>query len=147
MLYSLNEVVSNYLSDQLIAKYWHPVLRWSFGLGVCVVSVLSLIPQEYLRDVVDVWDKLAHFACYAALALCGSLAYSEPRQLRWVSIGLVSLGGSLEIAQGFTVYRQASLEDTLANTLGVAAGLTVAIIAMRLIARNPLRQGHSDRTD
>jgi hypothetical protein len=94
-------------------------------------AILFIIYGELAHDkVVDVltfgiWDKALHFTAYFGLCLMTTVAVraSRPRAFWW-ALGLVAMGGALEIIQGFTG-RDADIFDELANSLGVLAGLTI----------------------
>ncbi len=60
-----------------------------------------------------------------------TLAARADRRALWWALGLIALGGALEIVQGMTG-RDADIFDELANALGVLAGLGIgwAIIAI-----------------
>ena len=71
------------------------------------------------------WDKLDHFTAYFGLALLATLGWGLQRSLVWVLLGLMALGGSLEIVQSL-VGRDGEWGDFFANDLGTLVGLTVA---------------------
>jgi VanZ family protein len=70
---------------------------------------------------IHVWDKLLHFTAYFGLSLMATIAVRANRRALWWALGLVALGGLLEIVQGFTG-RDCDIFDEFANTLGVIAG-------------------------
>jgi len=62
----------------------------------------------------------------------------------WWALGLVLMGGALEIIQGFTG-RDADIFDELANTIGVLSGLGVGWLGISLLrARNLVGAGSQD---
>jgi VanZ family protein len=67
-------------------------------------------------------DKTLHFTAYFGLSLMTTISVRANRNALWWALGLVFLGGALEIIQGFTG-RDADIFDELANTIGVLAGL------------------------
>jgi len=73
----------------------------------------------------NVWDKALHFTAYCGLCFMTTIAARTYRSALWCALGLVALGGVLEIVQGFTG-RDCDIYDELANTIGVAAGFAVA---------------------
>lgn len=89
------------------------------------VVVFSLVPSPPKADV-PMWDKLNHLAAYGLLMFW--FAQLTPRWLQ-LAAGLLMLSGLLELAQGLTGYREASLQDMVANALGLALG---ALLAWRL---------------
>lgn len=98
------------------------VVAW---LGVAAVVFYSLKPHPPQLGIEN-GDKVQHFAAYAGLMLWWvQLADALPQRLR-TAAGLVLLGVAMEVAQGFTGYREASVLDALANTAGVLAGWLLA---------------------
>jgi VanZ family protein len=79
-------------------------------------------------------DKLLHFLAYFGLAAMAGAAFKRRGQMIFAGLGLIVLGGILEIIQGFTG-RDMSLLDEIANTMGVIAG---SICARALV--EPLRR-------
>jgi hypothetical protein len=73
----------------------------------------------------DIWDKALHFTAYFVLCLMTTIAVRADRRALWWALGLVLLGGALEIVQGMTG-RDADIYDELANSLGVLTGLCIA---------------------
>lgn len=71
------------------------------------------------------WDKIAHIAVYAILAILISLAsgYNGTKFLLIGFFGAVSIGVADEILQQWSPGRHADLEDLLANTVGAALGI------------------------
>lgn len=116
------------LTDAVV--FWPAVLLIVWG---------SLVPSPSLQ-VPPVNDKLLHFISYFILSTMGVAAFRARRPALLVGLGLIVLGGMLEILQGF-VGRQTSFTDQLANTLGVLAGGILARLAVeRLRRRFPERQ-------
>jgi VanZ family protein len=90
------------------------------------------------------WDKMLHFSAYFGLSLMTTIAVRANRNALWWALGLVLLGGSLEIIQGFTG-RDADIFDELANTLGVLAGLGFGWLGISFLkARNLVGVGGED---
>jgi VanZ family protein len=71
------------------------------------------------------WDKLDHFTAYFGLALLATLGWGLRRSLIWVFLGLVALGGGLELLQTL-MGRDGEWGDFFANDLGALLGLTAA---------------------
>jgi hypothetical protein len=90
------------------------------------------------------WDKALHFTAYFALSLMTTIAVRANRNALWWALGLVFLGGALEIIQGFTG-RDADIFDELANTMGVLAGLGFGWLGVSFLrARNLVGDGGGD---
>ena len=80
-------------------------------------------------------DKALHFIAYFGLAAMAAAALKRRRAVLLASLGLIVLGGVLEIVQGF-VGRDMSFYDELANIAGVIAGaVTARAIIERLRSR------------
>lgn len=90
-------------------------IGWSL---VVLVTVLSLIPGRDLPDI-RVSDKVEHLLAYFTLMAW----FGQIHGARLVPVlALVALGGTLEVLQGMSGYREMSAYDQLANTLGVGLG-------------------------
>ncbi len=101
---------------------WRGIWRITgYGL-VLLVVYLSLTPKPPPVGV-QLWDKAGHALAYCLLTFW--FAQLHPRRLPVAAL-LLALGGALELAQGLTAYRQASLLDMLANGVGVAGGWLLA---------------------
>jgi VanZ family protein len=94
-------------------------------VGAIVYS--SLAPSLALPTPAG-FDKIEHFTAYCGLALWFTGLY--PRARYWqVVAGLLALGLAVEIAQGaMHLGRSAEALDMLANAVGVAAGLLLALV-------------------
>jgi VanZ family protein len=97
---------------------WH-IIGWAL---VLLVVYLSLTPRPPPVGI-NLWDKASHAIAYCTLMFW--FAQLHVQRLS-VALWLLALGAGLEIAQGFTGYRQASGLDMLANTVGVVAGWSIA---------------------
>src|SRR5262249_50319849 len=82
-------------------------------------------------------DKLLHFLAYFLLAAMASMAVKRRGSARLAVLGIILLGGALEIVQGY-VGRDMSVYDELANTAGAIPG---GIIARLII--EPLRRQYA----
>ena len=79
-----------------------------------------------------IWDKALHFTAYFGLCLMTTIAARAERRALWWALGLVLLGGLLEIVQGMTG-RDADIYDELANTLGVLTGLGIGWVGIAFL--------------
>jgi VanZ family protein len=79
-------------------------------------------------------DKLLHFIAYFGLAAMAASAIRHRRPAILAGLGLIVLGGVLEIIQGF-VGRDLSLYDEFANTAGVVVGGFAARAAVEPLRR------------
>ena len=109
--------------------------------ALAVVIFGELTHSNVLAAVeIDVWDKALHFTAYFGLALMTTIAVRADRRALWWALGLVLMGGALEIVQGLTG-RDADIFDELANTLGVVAGLGVGWGGIALLKARRLLDG------
>jgi VanZ family protein len=121
--------------DGGIAILKRRIARAVFIVGIVVLTVLLLTPGDYLPKV-DLWDKLEHGLSFGVVAFTGAVAFPSRSSLLRLAFGLPCLGALLEILQIFVPGREAAVGDALANTIGVAIGLTpFVIIQLSRIAR------------
>lgn len=112
------------LPPRLQPALFQRVLPWLFGALLLAVATLSLLPTAYLpAQAFNLWDKAQHALGFAALAVCGLLAY--PHHAARVLVGLLLYGGAIELAQAATGWRYGDWHDWLADALGLAAGAGV----------------------
>jgi len=105
--------------------------RWLFWPAVLVVCWGELTPNP--PDIsASQWDKVQHFTAYFGLALLATLAWAQRGRLPRILLGVIALGGALEILQGF-VGRDAAWLDQLANTVGALLGMGWALTWRRLV--------------
>ena len=114
--------------------------RAVFVVGIVVLTVLLLTPGDYLPKV-DLWDKLEHGLSFGVVAFTGAVAFPSRSSLLRLAFGLPCLGALLEILQIFVPGREAAVGDALANTIGVAIGLTPFVIIQlgRIVRGFPAR--------
>lgn len=99
---------------------------WLFAPALAVVAWGELTPHPpQIADKVFGWDKAEHFTAYFGLALLAALAWGLRRSVLLVLVGVIALGGVLEILQSMTG-RDAEWLDELANSLGALTGTAVA---------------------
>jgi VanZ family protein len=89
-----------------------------FALAVVVVAFLLLTPAGEL-PATDLWDKLEHAGAFAGLAFLGFLAFPERTSAWRLAIGLIGFGSVCEFLQLFVPGRESSVEDAIANAIGV----------------------------
>jgi VanZ family protein len=102
----------------------HPVAWFSMVYAMLImVAVVSLLPAPDMGGS----DKVLHLLTYFVLAAAFSTLSRHGRQIIWIATGLICFGVMLEILQGFTGYRMMDLQDMLANSAGVLAGLMLRL--------------------
>lgn len=106
----------------------HPRTWLVLGWTLVVLAVLaSLLPGEKLPPT-GVNDKFGHAFAYTALALWFAGIYPRSRYLI-IGAGLFLMGVAIEWAQGaMNMGRHSDFRDVIANTAGIAVGLTLATI-------------------
>lgn len=109
----------------------------AFAIGLVAVIVLSLLPSNTLPSL-DLWDKIEHAVAYALLAATGCVGFGlmAPRTQFAVLVGLTAMGGLIELAQPLSG-RTASIEDMLANVIGIALGWLMARSVSLVLRRRP----------
>lgn len=108
------------------------LFRTGFAASVLLVVVLSVLPQEVV-PVFRISDKVAHFIAYAAIAALGVLGFQGAAGR--VAIGVVALGGALEVVQAYIPGRSPELLDFVVDVTGVAAGYLLARLLRPLWTR------------
>lgn len=108
------------------SRFWYVI---GFGLTLVVV-VASLVPSGSLPHL-GVTDKFEHFTAYFGLAAWfGGLLL--PRRYLLLGLGLLALGGGIEIAQGLMGWgREADWRDFYADAAGAMAGLALCLAGLR----------------
>ena len=99
------------------------ILRWVFGLGCMVLIILALLPPDHLPavDLHFSWgDKALHAAAFTGLCLIGSWAYLN--RMYSLILGLLVLGGGIEIGQYAIGWRHMDFGDCMANAVGIMIG-------------------------
>jgi len=93
--------------------------------GVLALCALSLMPPPALMTEALWSDKVYHLLAYAGLMWWLAMGERVPRW-RLLAGGLAVLGGVLEVLQGLTPLRMASIWDELANVAGTLGGYWLA---------------------
>lgn len=106
------------------ARRPRPRALWALaGWGLVAAIVwLSLTPQPPRVEVLPS-DKVHHLLAYFGLMFW--FAQLHRRRLP-LALACLALGAGLEVLQGLSGYRQASVLDQLANTAGVCLGWLAA---------------------
>ena len=104
---------------------------WLFWPALAVVAWGELTPHPPALPGLLEWDKLEHFTAYFGLTLLASLGWGLRRSLTWILLGMVALGGALEILQNM-VGRDGEWGDFAANDLGALTGLAMAVVYLAI---------------
>ncbi len=114
-----------------------PAAAWWAGaitIGV-IITVVSLLPPRgtpgpQIADLGEVVATIGHIVGYLLLGGLIVLAQRRPRPLIvWVVVS--AYGALIEIAQGVFGLRSAQWNDVLANSLGAAVGIGLAVVVRR----------------
>ncbi len=108
-----------------------PVFALAYLSCLMLVAVLSLIPQPEI-DAPEGSDKALHLIAYGVIAVCAGLGFTSWNRRFLAGAAAIGIGILLEIAQATWAGRNGSVADALANTVGVALGLLVAFLLLRL---------------
>lgn len=121
----------------------HPVRRLAAMLFLALLPAMLWAsvqprlapPGEYSAD------KFVHVAAFGFMAVLGWTAWMRARSRVLVAIALSVHGALIEAAQTMVPGRQGSLEDWLADILGILAGaaLMAALEALRRIRAEAAR--------
>ena len=112
--------------EPAVARWWRGLLL----VLLCVITLLALAPAPPKEADLG-WDKLNHFAAFAALAVVATLGYA--RTTVAVAIGLLAYGALIELLQSLTPSRSAEWADLVADGIGIGIGLLVAALLARLV--------------
>jgi VanZ family protein len=96
----------------------HRILVFVYGAGI---AALSLLPSDD-AIALNIWDKAQHFAAYAVFMIIAfPIGKSRTTHLR-TALGIICFSIFIEYAQQFSPGRDTSIEDAIANSLGVISG-------------------------
>lgn len=103
--------------------------RWQIAgilvlIGVLVATLSPAVPD--LQQSTIFTDKWLHGLTFAFLTIWFSGQYARHSYWR-LAVGMLAFGGLIEVCQRMLTYRSAEAMDLLADTVGVAAGLAVAL--------------------
>jgi VanZ family protein len=118
-------------------KPWlKPLRRRGFWLGLWLggivsVVVVCLLPGAELPKV-PVSDKFEHALAFFALTAAAVQLFRRGKPLAIVALGLLALGGAIELAQAvLTTSRDMEAADLLADAAGIAVGVALAWTPLR----------------
>jgi len=104
---------------------------WLWAAAIVWLSLTPSPPDLGLG--LESADKLQHIAAYMLLMTLFAWLYrSSASRLGYAALW-IALGVGLEFAQAATGYRDFELADMVADAIGVAAGIALAIILSRFV--------------
>ena len=110
-----------------------PIFLWALLVIITIFMLIELTPKQ---SGWQHWDKVQHVTIFLALTLIGAFAF--PRIKIYIVAGLIVYGASTELLQGaLTLTRLSSINDWLADVVGVCIGLVFFVILQkkRYVAR------------
>ena len=103
--------------------------RAPFWCAVLLSLVLLFSPASRVPGGIELNDKVVHAALFFTLAVTGVLAGLP---LRALALGLIVYAGVSEVLQAvLPIDRDGNVFDALADLLGAASGLAVALVIRR----------------
>lgn len=111
-------------------SFAHKLTLWITVVLAAGIAYGTLTPVAQMPESPSGVDKLYHFASFAALVLPAVAA--QPRHALWLAPLAIAYGGLIEIIQP-QVGRSAEWGDFVANSLGVAFGVVVGVVAHRML--------------
>jgi len=116
------------------ARIVDAILFWPV-LALVVWGELSSSSEGLLfRLVGQINDKILHFNSYFVLGAMAGAALKSRKPVIWTVVGLICLGGVLEIIQSY-VGRDMSLWDEMANAAGAIGGAVIARVILEPLRR------------
>jgi len=91
--------------------------------------MVAVVPPDRISAALFVPDKIMHGLTFLGLTLWFAGAY-EPRRYLWLAAALLGFGAGIEFFQAGLTHRSAELMDWLADGLGIAAGLAMALAGL-----------------
>ena len=119
-------ILSN--SINFIRCYW-----WQLTLFIMLlIAGASLSPAAQLPSVPGT-DKTHHFIAYGILMF--PVALAKPKHFYFITLGLMSFGGAIELIQPY-VNRYGEWLDFYANTAGLLCGYLLAYFLVKRQGNN-----------
>ncbi len=100
------------------------IFRLLFFSALISISILAVLPDySALPPVASFNDLLNHAVAFTTLSVLYALAYHH--SIRRISWSLLGYGVLIEIVQAFLPTRFASVEDIVADSVGIALGMLI----------------------
>ena len=115
-----------------LVKFFRTLSLWLFWPGVALIVWGELTPRPPDLHGIFAWDKAQHFTAYFGLSAMATLVLGLRPRLAQAILGVILLGGALEILQYFAG-RDAEFLDFVANTLGALSGTAIGAAFLFLL--------------
>ena len=107
-------------------------VRAGFGIFLIGITAIAWMPGPAGAMNLFDWDKFNHVAAFASLTVLARMGWPQLGR-RTLALGLMVYGLVIEMGQAQPlVGRTASIADMVANGIGIAAGLGLAVLVARL---------------
>lgn len=119
-----------------------------FGLLIWVTALEGwrVGPIRDILQSVPSSDKVGHFAIYGSIAFFAALLLKSPTRIRCAAAATMFIGVADEFRQLGEFGRTYSIEDVIANGLGIFVGVTLANLFLRTRNRGEVeRIGEAER--
>ncbi len=113
------------------------IYKAAFIAALLAIYLLAILPGDSLPGV-QLWDKLQHAAAFFLLALLMGRAWPRSSLWRFRLPSLFAYGVMIELSQSMLAYREASLNDLLAN----ASGLLLYVVLANAVSEFTTRRGN-----
>ena len=97
---------------------------WFFGISG--LTVLAVLPNVMVVE--NGADKMLHIAGFCFLTLWPTMTFIRRNHIYMSAMALIAAGMAVEILQAFAPTREPSIEDMMANIIGVVAGLVIGFL-------------------
>ncbi len=109
-------------------------LRLMAFLAAMAVVLWGTLAPEHDLPKLNVWDKAEHALAFFGLTFLG--VWAMPHLRLRIAAAMVALGAAIEVAQAtMPLGRDGDIKDLLADSMGVALGLAVALEAREILHR------------
>ena len=108
-------------------KFLQNLSIFLFWPGLALIVWGELTPHPPDLSSILAWGKAQHFTAYFGLAAMATMVLGLNRRLAVAILGVILLGGGLEILQGYTG-RDPDIFDFAANTPGALCGTAVGTL-------------------
>lgn len=95
-------------------------------LGIAVLTVMAVMPNVMVIE--NNADKMLHITGFCFLMMWPTVTFIRKKHIFVSASVLLASGVAVEILQGFAPTREPSIEDAIANVIGVCAGLVIGFL-------------------